>query len=82
MEPIEQALKKAREQRRAMGVPASSEGAIPNFGAPVAVAYTQTKVIPLKPTVLERNRVVATQLTHPVTDIFRSLRAQVLQGLT
>jgi Mrp family chromosome partitioning ATPase len=30
---------------------------------------------------LERNRVIATSLTHPVTDVYRSLRAQVLRGL-
>lgn len=80
MEQIELALKRAREQRRG-NADFRSAGGIPNYSAPVAVAYSQTKVMSLTPAVLERNRVVANQLAHPVTDIYRSLRAQVLQSM-
>lgn len=81
MEQIEQALRKAREQR--VAVASQREPArIPNYGAPVAVAYLQTKIVTAQADTLERNRVVAAQLTHPVTDVYRTLRAQVLQRLT
>jgi len=81
MEQIEQALRKAREQRLAAGIAQPISPVLPNFGAAVNIAYTRTRVIPLQPALLERNRVIATSLTHPVTDVYRSLRAQVLRGL-
>jgi protein-tyrosine kinase len=81
MERIEQALKKAREQRRAAADGQAASGALPNFVLPANVAYTQPRVVNLQPAVLQRNRVITTSLTHPVTDVYRSLRAQVLKAL-
>jgi len=81
MEQIEQALRKAREQRQAAGQRPMASGALPNFVLPANVSYSRTRVVPLQSAVLERNRVIATSLTHPVTDVYRSLRAQVLRGL-
>lgn len=80
MEQIEQALRKAREQRQ-NDPAARAANSLPNFSAPVSVRYTETQVIPFQRSQLERNRVIATQLGHPVTDTYRSLRAQVLQAL-
>lgn len=80
MEQIEQALRKAREQRAATASQ-RDPAHIPNFGTPLAVAYSQTKIVPTQAAILERNRVVAVQLSHPVTDVYRALRAQVLQRL-
>lgn len=80
MEQIEQALKKAREQR--VAIASHREPAqIANYGAPVIVAYSQTQVVLTQAAILERNRVVAVQLAHPITDVYRALRAQVLQRL-
>lgn len=80
MEQVEQALRKAREQgqttargffRRAWGRDRES----------ASFAYTQTRTDHLVPEILERNRVVAAQFQHPLTDVYRTLRAQVLQAL-
>lgn len=80
MEQIEQALRKARDQRVAVASQRQPTR-IPNYGAPVTVAYSQTKTVPAQMEILERNRVVVVQLSHPVTDVYRALRAQVLQRL-
>jgi Mrp family chromosome partitioning ATPase len=45
------------------------------------MSYTETSIQEAKPAALERNRIVATQLVHPVNDVYRALRAQVLQRL-
>lgn len=78
MEHIEQALNKARQQRQ-------SEARHGNFIGPedasTQVTYSETKSVKLDPRVLEKNHIIANQLDHDVTDVFRSLRAQVLQRL-
>jgi protein-tyrosine kinase len=81
MERIEQALRKARKQRLAAGDKLAASGALPNIVLPASIAYTQSRVVNLQPAVLERNRVITTSLTHPITDVYRSLRAQVLKAL-
>jgi capsular exopolysaccharide synthesis family protein len=82
MERIEQALRKAREQRQAAGIAEPASTALPNSVRPASLSYTQTLVVPLQPALLERNRVIAVSLTHPVTDVYRALRAQLLQALS
>jgi protein-tyrosine kinase len=44
-------------------------------------SHTQTKCISLTPSLLHANRVVTTEVQHPVTDVYRSLRAKVIQAL-
>lgn len=83
MEQIERALAIAREQRHARTSPRSADFSVPsNVIRPGSLIYSRTRVVGVLPWVLERNRVVASQLAHPVADIYRSLRAQVLQKLT
>jgi capsular exopolysaccharide synthesis family protein len=41
----------------------------------------RTKAVDLASAVLHRNRVVAAEFHHPVTDVYRSLRVKVLQAL-
>jgi protein-tyrosine kinase len=84
MERIEKALAKAREQRRAhTGAPrpaaplasATMPPPLASGGSPV------TRVIPVSPAMLRENRVIAGFVQDPRADLFRMLRAQVLQGL-
>jgi capsular exopolysaccharide synthesis family protein len=77
MEPIEQALRKSREQRKAT-VQLRNGAAARIKLSPVS----QTRCITLSPALLHAHRIVATDVQHPVTDVYRSLRAQVLQALT
>lgn len=79
MEQIERALQKSREQRRA--TVQSRNGAVARTSQAPTPSHTQTRCITLTPTVLDTHRVVTATVHHPVTDVFRSLRAQVLQAL-
>jgi exopolysaccharide/PEP-CTERM locus tyrosine autokinase len=40
-----------------------------------------TKSISLTPALLRAHRIITTEVQHPVTDVYRSMRAQVLQAL-
>jgi len=84
MERIEKALAKAREQRRATisaprpAAPLASATMPPPLatgGSPV------TRVVPASSAMLRENRVIAGFVQDPRADLFRMLRAQVLQGL-
>jgi capsular exopolysaccharide synthesis family protein len=81
MEQVEQAFRRAREQRDILDRMRSLNGATQNAATSIAVAPKETKTVALTPSVLEANRLVAAQLHHPLTDVYRSLRAQVLQAL-
>lgn len=79
MEPLEQALNKARQQRQNRGG---------HFGHRVApddvaqrVVYSETASMPMDERALELNRIVSNKIDHEVTDVFRSLRARILQRL-
>lgn len=80
MERLEQALTKARQRRQERtGEPVS----LLRGGRPGGqVAYRQTTRVPLNPDLLARHRIVAQQVNHEVTDVFRSLRAQVLRRMS
>ena len=81
MEPIERALQKARQHRlgarpvRVYKDPPLN-GRIPD-SAPPLPSRTQR----LDPSALESHRIIAGQTHGAVTDVYRSLRAQVLQAL-
>ena len=79
MEQIEQALRKSRELRRAAVRP--GDGIAPQVKATTAATQARARTINLTPSMLHANRVIAAQMHHPVTDIYRSLRTQVLQAL-
>src|SRR5260221_1609449 len=81
MHQLEQALQKARKQRAAINHTRFHNGATSSAASSIAVAYTQTKTVSLTPSVLETNRVIAAKLDHPLTDVYRALRTQVLQAL-
>jgi capsular exopolysaccharide synthesis family protein len=81
MEQIERALRKAREHRqwsrpvRPYNEPASHHRL--SIGAPPP----QSRRVRLDPAALEEHRVIAGQVHGTLTDVYRSLRAQVLQTL-
>ncbi|MBA4099632.1 MAG: exopolysaccharide biosynthesis protein [Rhodospirillum sp.] len=79
MEQIERALRKSREQRRtAVG---HQNGTAAKIRLTPAATHTQTRCVSLAPSLLDAHRVVSAAVHHPVTDVYRSLRAQVLQAL-
>src|SRR4026207_464175 len=79
MEPIERALRKSREHRRtAVG---HQNGTAAKIRLTPAATHTQTRCVSLAPSLLDAHRVVSAAVHHPVTDVYRSLRAQVLQAL-
>jgi protein-tyrosine kinase len=79
MERLEQALIKARDRRNNRSGEAFKlvRGQRPT--APVT--YQQTLRVPLNREALARNLIVTHQVNHEVTDVFRSLRAQVLRRM-
>ena len=79
MEQIERALRKSREQRRT--AVRHHNGAAAKIKLAPAAIHTQTRCVALTPKLLDAHRVVTTTVHHPVTDVYRSLRAQVLQAL-
>lgn len=80
MDQIERALRKSREQRRASAP--LRNGATGKITFSPVVARTQTRAVSLTPDLLHSHRVVATEVQHPVTDVYRSLRAKVIQALS
>jgi protein-tyrosine kinase len=80
MDQIERALRKSREQRRA--TVKLRNGATAKIRSWPTPDEAQTKSAALAPAVLRAHRVVAAEVHHPVTDVYRSLRAKVLQALS
>ncbi len=80
MEQIERALRKAREHRQ-WSRPAQLYNGSTYYQSSAAAAPVQTRRIRLDPSALREHRVIAGQLHDPLTDLYRSLRAQVLQTL-
>jgi len=80
MEQIERALQKSREQRRA-AVRFRNGAAVKMKPSASLADGIRTRAIDLAPAVLHGNRVVTAELHHPITDVYRSLRAKVLQAL-
>jgi len=85
MERLEKAIAKARTQRLSSGSTSFRRpphgrdlGAVP----PLAPVYRETSIVPFDATALERNKVISSQAGHPVADVYRSLRARVLQQLS
>lgn len=77
MDQIERALRKSREQRKT--TIRLRNGAVARVTSSPGTA--QTKRITLASDLLHANRIVTTEVQHPVTDVYRSLRAKVLQAL-
>jgi protein-tyrosine kinase len=77
MERIELALRKAKEQRRSAVRP--RDGTAPKIKP--AIVFSQTRTINLSQPHLHASHIITAQMHHPLTDVYRSLRAQVLQAL-
>jgi protein-tyrosine kinase len=80
MDQIERALRKSKEQRRT--TVRLRNGAMAKIKSWPAAEDGQTKCVSLTPALLHDHRVVATEVQNPVTDVYRSLRAKVLQALS
>jgi capsular exopolysaccharide synthesis family protein len=79
MEQIERALRKSREQRKStIWV---RDGVMANIKRAPESADAKMQCVSLTPSLLQAHRIVTTEVQHPVTDVYRSLRAQVLQSL-
>jgi len=81
MHQLEQAIQKAKKQRISLNHTRLRHEFSANGVSTLSVAYTQTKTVALSPEVLEKNRIIAARRDHPLTDVYRTLRAQVLQAL-
>ena len=79
MERLEQALRKARSQRQGRGGLAAD--LLTRESAARPLVRSETPVVELDPRLLVKNHIIANQIDHDVTDVFRSLRAQVLRRL-
>jgi capsular exopolysaccharide synthesis family protein len=88
MERIQQALNKAREQRKQVAAsqlpplgkvaerPAPGSSSVPD-----SIEYSQTSTVSISEEVLERNRIVAALKDHPYRDLFRVLRTKILHRM-
>jgi Mrp family chromosome partitioning ATPase len=85
MEHIEKALARAREMRSGhRSSPANESVRRPNTQASVHGVmpdYTETTVLPTNSRKTSEERLVADDLRNPVADVYRVLRAQVLQRM-
>lgn len=79
MEQIERALRKSREQRKS--TIRVRDGVMANIKRAPESADAKSQCVSLTPSLLQAHRIVTTEVQHPVTDVYRSLRAQVLQSL-
>ena len=79
MERLELALSKARSERQNR-VKLDTELVLRESAARPLVR-SETPVVELNPKLLVKNHIIANQVDHEVTDVFRSLRAQVLRRL-
>jgi capsular exopolysaccharide synthesis family protein len=81
MEQIERALRKAREHRQ-WSQPARLFKDSAETGSDLnGTAPSKTRKVRLDPAALRDHRVIAGQVHDPLIDLYRSLRAQVLQTL-
>jgi Mrp family chromosome partitioning ATPase len=82
MEHIERALARAREMRssRSDNPPAGRGSAQPSIEG-VAPDYTETIVVPRDQRRVTEQRLVADDFNNPAADVYRLLRAQVLQRM-
>jgi Mrp family chromosome partitioning ATPase len=82
MEHIEKALARAREMRSSQKASGESQGrpAQPSVNG-IAPDYTETAVSPSDLRKAQQRRLVAGDFKHPVADVYRLLRAQVLQRM-
>lgn len=82
MDFIQQAIEKARDQRRISPVPVralepnTKTYSKPTFGK---VAYTQTRIVPVEPEQLRRERIIAAFENDKRADSYRQLRTQILR---
>jgi len=83
MDRIEKALAKAREQRQRQGHARASSGATLAFPAapPPTFGTAMTRIEPVSAATLRDKRIIAGFAHDPRADLFRMLRAQVLQKL-
>jgi capsular exopolysaccharide synthesis family protein len=79
MERLEQALSKARSERQNRSK--LDTELLMRESAARPLLRSETKVVQLDPKLLAKNQIIANQVDHQVTDVFRSLRAQVLRRL-
>ena len=79
MERLEQALNKARSERQNRNK--LDTELLMRESAARPLVRSDTRVVELNPKVLAKNHIIANQVDHQVTDVFRSLRAQVLRRL-
>jgi protein-tyrosine kinase len=79
MERLEQALSKARSERQNRSK--LDTELLMRESAARPLVRSETKVVELNAKLLAKNHIVANQVDHQVTDVFRSLRAQVLRRL-
>lgn len=79
MERLEQALSKARSERQNRNK--LDTELLMRESAARPLVRSETKVVELDAKLLARNNIVANQVDNQVTDVFRSLRAQVLRRL-
>lgn len=85
MERIKEALEKAQEQRKnsvvanvaVAGIVAKEQ----QKSVPSKVVYSETQVITVDQSVLQRNRLVAAIKGHPIADEYKILRTKVLQKM-
>ncbi len=96
MTKLKKALEKAKEARQddtgtldqtpppvdAEGsAPVQGEQPEPSFEGEVQVTYTKTKVIPIDPELLKKNKVISLFHEHQTTDQLKILRTQILTQL-
>jgi capsular exopolysaccharide synthesis family protein len=79
MERLEQALSKARSERQNRNK--LDTELLMRESAARPLVRSETRIVELNPKVLAKNHIIANQVDHQVTDVFRSLRAQVLRRL-
>ena len=82
MEALEKAIAKARAQRLADQGPRRMATGINSAAAqPLAPIYTETAVIRYQPAAFEAHKVISSKASDPIADVYRALRARVLQQL-
>lgn len=83
MDFIQQAIDKAREQRRGGEGESRSEARAVDHVAPgpLKIEYTQTRVVQLDPEQLRRERIIAANTSDKRAENYRQLRTQILRKL-
>lgn len=82
MEALEKAVAKARAQRLAGQSPRRGINGVGHApDVPLSPIYTETAVIHYQPAAFESHKVVSGRADDPVADVYRALRARILQQL-